>query len=57
MIKLSNFENILQIFFRYLLCIIFLVSGISELIEPENFINGIGRLIFFSSKIDIIEIN
>ena len=54
MAKLSNFENKLKVFFRYLLGIIFLVSGISKLIEPENFINEIGRLIFFSSSLDTI---
>lgn len=54
MVKLSNFENKLKVFFRYLLGVIFLISGISKIISPENFINEIGRSIFFSSSLDTI---
>lgn len=51
MADFPKIERYAKIFFRYLLGIVFVVSGISKLIAPENFIQEIGKLFYFHTNI------
>lgn len=52
MLNFSKFDELFRLILRCFLGIVFLISGISKIIEPEKFLEQIGKLNFLVSSID-----